>query len=84
MPSRKKQSKEETFKATGETLVRKVKQLIKAGNIRKITIKNKNGDSILVIPLTWVVVGAAIAPVIAAVGAVAAMIGECSITVQKK
>lgn len=79
-----KKKKEESFKATGETLLKKVKQLIREGNVRKITIKDKSGNKILVIPLTWVVVGTALAPVLAAVGAVAALIGECSISVERK
>ncbi|OGH11912.1 MAG: hypothetical protein A2857_05670 [Candidatus Levybacteria bacterium RIFCSPHIGHO2_01_FULL_36_15] len=73
--------KEETFKVEGEKLLSKVKALIKEGNVRKIIIKDKNGKTIIEFPLTIGVVGAVIAPVLAAVGAVAALISECTITV---
>lgn len=75
---------EETFKVSGEQLLKKVKELIKEGNVRKITIKDKNGKDIMSFPLTIGVVGAVIAPVLAAVGAVAALIGECSISVERE
>jgi len=79
-----KAEKEETFKVTGENLLKKVKELIKEGNVRKITIKDKNGKAIMMFPLTIGVVGTVIVPVLAAVGAIAALIGECSITIERK
>ncbi|HEX9007734.1 MAG TPA: DUF4342 domain-containing protein [Patescibacteria group bacterium] len=85
MPKTTKKSKttEETIKATGETLLKTVKDLIAQGNIRKITIKDKNGKSIAEFPLTIGVVAAAIVPVLAAIGALAALIGECTISVER-
>ena len=74
---------EEEFKVKGEELVSKIKSLIKEGNIRRITIKNSSGKSIIEIPLTLGVVGAVIAPMIAAVGAIAALVADCTITVQR-
>ncbi|MFH1347352.1 MAG: DUF4342 domain-containing protein [Candidatus Margulisiibacteriota bacterium] len=74
----------EEFNITGKELVDKVKKLLKEGNIRKITIKDKDKNVILAIPLTIGVIGAVIAPVLAAVGAVAALLTECSITVERK
>ena len=53
-------------------------------NVRKITIKNKNGKAIMMFPLTIGVVGTVLVPVLAAVGAIAALIGECSITIERK
>lgn len=76
--------KEETFKINGEDLLKKVKELIHEGNIRKITIKDKKGTTLIEFPLTFGVVGAAIAPVLAAVGAIAALVAECTITVERK
>ncbi len=76
--------KEETFKINGEDLLKKVKELIHEGNIRKITIKDKKGTTLIEFPLTIGVVGAAIAPVLAAVGAIAALVAECTITVERK
>lgn len=79
-----KRKKEETFKVTGENLVKKVKELIKEGNVRKITIKDKQGKTLVVFPLTIGVVGAVIAPVLAAIGALAALITECTISVERE
>ncbi len=75
---------EESFRIHGEELVRKVKELIKEGNVRKITIKDKKGKELIVFPLTIGVVGAVIAPVLAAIGALAALIGECTISVERE
>lgn len=75
--------KEETFKINGEDLLKKVKELIKEGNVRRITILNKDGKEIVSIPLTIGVVGALIAPPLAAVGAVAALVTECTIKVER-
>jgi len=74
----------ESFKINGENLLKKVKELIAEGNIRKISIHDKDGKEIMNFPLTVGVVGALLAPVLAAVGAVAALIGECAITIEKE
>ena len=74
----------ETFELKGEDLVKKVKELIHEGNVRRIIIKNKEGKTLIEFPLTFGVVGALIAPVLAAVGAIAALVSECSITVERE
>lgn len=79
-----KTKKRETFKVSGESLIAKVKELIKEGNVRKITIKDKNDKTLVEFPLTIGVVGTLLAPVLAAVGAIAALITECSITVERE
>ncbi|TET23897.1 MAG: DUF4342 domain-containing protein [Candidatus Aminicenantes bacterium] len=76
--------KEETFEIKGEDLLKKIKELIKEGNVRKITIKDREGQTLLVIPLTVGVIGALIAPVLAAVGALAAIITECTISIERR
>jgi len=76
--------KEETFKINGENLLKKVKELIQEGNVRRITIKDKNGKDLIVLPLTVGVIGVALAPALAAVGAIAALVTECSIVVERK
>jgi len=73
----------EEFKVNGEMLLQKVKEIIKEGNVRRITIKDKEGKEILAFPLTFGVVGAVLAPVLAAVGAVAALVTECTISVER-
>ena len=74
----------EYFKINGESLLKKVKELIAEGNVRKITIQDKSGKELMSFPLTIGVVGAVFLPVLAAVGAVAALIGECTITVVRE
>jgi len=74
----------ETFSINGEQLLKKIKEIIAEGNVRTITIKDKNGKELMTFPLTIGVVGAVLAPVLAAVGALAALIGECSITVERE
>jgi hypothetical protein len=79
-----KQKKEETYKVKGVDLIKKIKKLIKEGNVRKLTIKDKNDKTIVVFPLTIGVVGAVLVPVWAAVGALAALLTECTISVEKE
>ncbi|MFA5034160.1 MAG: DUF4342 domain-containing protein [Candidatus Margulisiibacteriota bacterium] len=74
----------EEFKVSGEQLLKKINELIKEGNVRQITIKDKEGKTIISFPLTFGVIGAALAPVLAAVGAVAALVTECTISVERK
>jgi hypothetical protein len=73
----------EEFKVDGEELLKKVKQLIKEGNVRRITIKNKEGKSIIEIPLTVGVIGAVLVPALAAVSTIAALVTECTIAVER-
>lgn len=74
----------EEFKVAGKDLVGRVKELIRQGNIRRVIIKNEKGDTILEIPVTIGVAGALLAPWLAAVGAVAALVTNCSIVVEKR
>jgi Domain of unknown function (DUF4342) len=74
----------ETFSAKGEEILQKINDLIKEGNVRKISIHDKKGKEIMSFPLTLGVVGAVLAPVLAAIGALAALIGECDITVERE
>ncbi len=74
----------ESFAAHGENLLKKIKELIEEGNIRKITITDKEGKELMSFPLNIGVVAALLAPVLAAVGALAALIGECNITVERE
>ena len=76
------QSKEE-FKVSGEDLLKKVKEIIREGNARRLIIKEKEGKTLIEIPLTVGVVGIALAPVLAAVGAIAALVTDCTILVER-
>jgi hypothetical protein len=80
----KKTKNNEEFSVKGEDLVKKVKQLIKEGNIRKISIVGKDGKTIVVLPLTLGVVGAVLVPPLAIVGVLAALITECTIKVERE
>ncbi len=78
------ETKKEEFKVNGEEIIAKVKELIKEGNARRIIIKNETGVTLLEVPLTLGAVGALLAPALAAVGALAALVTKCTIVVEKK
>ena len=73
----------EEFRVDGEELLRKIKNLIKEGNIRRVIIKDNDGKTPFEILLTFGVVGALIAPQRAAVGAIAALLTEATVVVEK-
>jgi hypothetical protein len=73
----------EEFRVDGEELLGRIKTLVKEGNIRRITIKNKEGKTVFEIPLTFGVVGALLAPQLAAIGAIAALVTEATVVVEK-
>lgn len=73
----------EEFRVNGEDLLKKVKSLLNEGNIRRISILSKDGKQIVELPLTVGVVGAVLAPPLAAVGAIAALVTECTIVVER-
>ncbi|MDP2945743.1 MAG: DUF4342 domain-containing protein [Atribacterota bacterium] len=77
-------NKKEEFKVSGEDIIEKIKEIIKEGNARRIIIKNEDGESVAEFPLTIGAVGALVAPILAAVGAIAALLTKCTIVVEKK
>ncbi len=74
----------EEHEVKGEGLIAKIKELIHEGNITRIIIKNDEGRTLIEIPLTIGVVGIALAPVLAAVGAIGALAADLTIVVEKK
>jgi len=72
------------FQVTGEELLAKIKELIHEGNVRKIIIKNEKGETYLEIPVTIGVIGAILAPIFAAIGALAALAANFTIEVERK
>jgi Domain of unknown function (DUF4342) len=76
------QSRIETIKVEGGQLIDRVKQLIHEGNVRRVIIK-QGEHTIVEFPLTVGVVGALLAPVLAALGAMAALITECTVEVER-
>jgi integral membrane sensor domain MASE1 len=73
----------EEFQVTGEELLSKVKELVHEGNIRRVVIRNQDGHTLIDIPLTFGVLGALVSPQLAAIGAVAALLGKGTILVEK-
>ncbi|HSE60907.1 MAG TPA: DUF4342 domain-containing protein [Candidatus Saccharimonadales bacterium] len=76
--------RQEQFRVNGEEVVAKVKELLHEGNVRRIVIQDKDGKTVMELPLTIGVVGAVFAPVLAAVGAAAALLTECTILVVRE
>lgn len=74
----------EEFKVSGDDIVSFVKRIIKEGNTRRIIIKNEEGNTLIEFPVTIGAVGAIIAPFLAAVGAIAALVTKCTIVVEKR
>ncbi len=78
------ETRKERYRVAGEKLLSKVKEVIREGNVRRITIRNDEEKTLIEIPLTVGVVGAALFPVWAAVGAIAALVTDCSIEVERQ
>lgn len=78
----------EEFKVSGDNLVAKVRELIREGNVRRVYVKNEKGETLIEIPLTAGVavtaVAAAFAPVLVAVGAIAALVTQATIGVERR
>ncbi len=74
----------EEFSISADNLVSKVKELIHEGNITRITIKDEKGKTLLEIPATIGLVGALIAPWLAALGTIAALATRCTIAVERR
>jgi hypothetical protein len=74
----------ESFKVNGDEILTKVKEIIKEGNARRIIIKNEKDEIIMEFPLTIGAIGAVLAPVFAAVGALTALATHCTILVEKR
>ncbi|HEX9978672.1 MAG TPA: DUF4342 domain-containing protein [Acidimicrobiia bacterium] len=73
----------EEFKVKGEEALAKVKELVREGNVRRVIIANDEGKTLVEIPLTVGVVGALLLPMAAAVGAIAAVVTDCTIRVER-
>ncbi|MCR4329770.1 MAG: DUF4342 domain-containing protein [Candidatus Roizmanbacteria bacterium] len=90
MPPKKSTSKRkpyaqpDEFRVRGEQLVTKVKSLIQEGNVRRISILDSKDNVIVEFPLTLGIAAAVIAPVLAALGALTALLTECTIKVERK
>ena len=74
----------EEFQVSADDLLARVKELIKEGNIRRVIIRNEHGENLIEIPVTIGVLGALVAPQLAAIGAIAALATRCTIAVERK
>jgi hypothetical protein len=77
------QSRTEEHRTRGERLVEKVRELIHAGNVRRLIIRNDDGKTLIEVPLTVGAVGMLLAPAWAAIAAIAAVVADCSIVVER-
>ena len=82
-PERRIEGETETHQVRGEKIVAKLKELVHEGNVRHVVIKNEDGKTLMELPVTVGVAGALVAPVWAAVGALAALIAHCTIEVER-
>jgi hypothetical protein len=82
-PPREPRTWQEEFRATGDCLVEQVQRLVREGNVRRVIVEHE-GDIVLELPLTVGVVGALLAPQVAALGALAALVTSCTITVERQ
>jgi hypothetical protein len=73
----------ESFKADGASIIEKIKELIRAGNVRRVIIEHE-GRTIAEFPLTAGVVGAVLAPIAAALGVLIALLKDCTIHVERE
>lgn len=72
----------QTVETTGDQVLTTIKQLIEAGNVRRIRVRQKD-RVIAEFPLTFGVIGTVLAPIVAAIGALTAVMTECTIEVEK-
>ena len=82
-PEPNTQFRTEEFQVNGDAVVAKVKELLNEGNVRRISLKNEEGKVLIEIPLTVGVVGAVLLPVWAAIGAIAALAANLTISVER-
>ena len=73
----------EQFKVAGKDLAAKIRELIHEGNVRRIIIKDEHGHTFMEIPVTVAAIGVVGAPILAAVGAIAALVTKCEVVVER-
>ncbi len=74
----------EEFKVNGDDVIKTIKSIIAEGNARRIIIKREDGSTLVEFPLTVGAVGALLAPILAAVGTIAALVTKCTIVVERR
>ncbi|WP_419165985.1 DUF4342 domain-containing protein [Candidatus Palauibacter sp.] len=74
----------EQYEVRGTNLVRKIKEILREGNVRRLTIRNEDGKELIEVPLALGVVGTLLLPAWAAIGAIAALVTNCTIVVERQ
>ncbi len=77
-------AKREEFKVSGSEILKKIEDIIKQGNATRIIIQDEKGKTVMEFPVTAGVIGVVLAPILAAVGAIAALAANWTIIVEKK
>lgn len=73
----------EEFEVEGQNLLGKIKELVKDANVKRITIKSEDGNTLMEVPLTVGVVGIVLLPIWAAIGAIAALVTKATISIER-
>ena len=88
MTKRERATKNHVFQVSSDKLVEKVKEVVHDANVKKIIVKGQNGKVLLTIPVTWgaagVIATVVLAPWLAALGAIAALVAKCTIEVERQ
>ena len=74
----------EQYQLTSEDVITRIKQIVHEGNVRRVLIRNADGQVIVEFPLSVGVVGAAMAPTWAALGAIVALVTDCAIEIERR
>jgi hypothetical protein len=73
----------EEFRVTGEDIMNRIKELVAEGNVRRILVRSEEGRLLAEFPLTVGVIGVALLPVWAAIGALVALATHCTIVIER-
>jgi hypothetical protein len=71
------------IKVAAEDVLKTVKEAVREGNVRRITVKDRDGKVVATFPLAVGVVGVVVAPVLAAIGAITAILTDCTLSIEK-
>lgn len=82
-PNETASSDRERHRVSGDKVIAKIKELLHEGNIRHVVIKNEEGRTLIEFPVSMGLAGALLLPVWAAVGAIAAVVADCTIEVER-
>ncbi|MEM3716097.1 MAG: DUF4342 domain-containing protein [Candidatus Bathyarchaeia archaeon] len=82
--AQQKEVKRTVYEVSSDDLIRRIKEIIHKGNVTRIIVKNERDETLLEMPVTVGLVGALLAPWVAALGVIAALVTKCKIVVEEK